>query len=91
MSSYVFFYGRECPHCHAVMPFIDRLIAGGNDIKKLEVWHSEKNADYMKSFKEIILNACGGALGVPVLVDIERGRALCGERPYNEIAAWIEG
>jgi len=40
-----FFYGEECPHCHAVMPFIQNLTQKypGVHFQLLETWHNETN------------------------------------------------
>ncbi len=40
-----FFYGEECPHCHAVMPFINNLSAKYPSVnfQLLETWHNETN------------------------------------------------
>jgi thiol-disulfide isomerase/thioredoxin len=42
-----FFYGEECPHCHAVMPFITNLTQKYPDVefRILEVWHNSTNAE----------------------------------------------
>jgi len=40
-----FFYGAECPHCHAVMPFINNLTKKYPQVnfQLLETWHNETN------------------------------------------------
>ncbi|WAC05429.1 MAG: hypothetical protein OS112_02005 [Methanoregula sp.] len=42
-----FFYGEECPHCHMVMPLVTNLSSKYPDanIRILEVWHDQANAD----------------------------------------------
>ena len=40
-----FFYGEECPHCHAVMPFINNLTQKYPSVnfQMLETWHNATN------------------------------------------------
>lgn len=40
-----FFYGEECSHCHAVMPFIQNLTKKYPTVnfQLLEIWHNEAN------------------------------------------------
>lgn len=62
-----FFYGEECIHCHAVMPFVINMTEKypGADIRILEVWHNETNQQlYQKA------NAAAGVTqyGVPEVV-----------------------
>ncbi len=83
------FHGRECPHCHAMHPIVNKLIGEGASIEKLEIWHDEGNADEMRKFSEIITKACGGDLGVPTFLDKEGNRAICGELSYIALKQWI--
>lgn len=41
-----FFYGEECPHCHAVMPLIENLTQKYPAVhfQLLETWHNQTNA-----------------------------------------------
>jgi len=91
MSKLIMFHGRECPHCRAMMPHVDRLIAEGVAIEKLEVWHDEKNADLMRSYRSVIAASCGGQLRVPTFINTEKGEAACGEMPYEKLKAWAQG
>jgi cytochrome c biogenesis protein CcdA/glutaredoxin len=40
-----FFYGKECPHCHNVMPYVESLQTKYPDVdfRILEVWHDDTN------------------------------------------------
>lgn len=83
------FYGRECPHCHAMMPLVERLEREeGLSFEKLEVWHDEENAKRIRALADVIKPACGGELGVPAFYDQRRGAALCGKQPYNVLREW---
>jgi hypothetical protein len=89
MSKLLMFHGRECPHCRAMMPIVDRLIAEtGAAVEKLEVWHDEANADRMRSYKTILAAKCGGQLRVPAFINTETSDALCGEADYEALKAW---
>ena len=89
MKTIIMFHGRECPHCQAMLLIVDKLIKEGINIEKLEVWHDEKNAKAMREYSEVIKKACGGDLGVPVFVDKENNRAICGETSYSALKEWI--
>ena len=77
------FYGEECPHCHAMMPLIDKLEKEtGVSVERLETWHDEKNA---AKLAELDKNFCGG---VPFFFNTESGKWICGEAGYDELKAW---
>ncbi|WP_372960469.1 TlpA family protein disulfide reductase [Methanoregula sp.] len=40
-----YFYGKECPHCHKIMPFVQSLQQKypAADILFLETWHNQTN------------------------------------------------
>lgn len=84
------FHGQECPHCRVMHPIVDKIIAEGGDVDKLEVWHDEANANKMRESAEIITKACGGDLAVPTFLDKEGGRAICGEMSYEDLKQWID-
>jgi len=87
----IMFYGHECPHCHAMMPYADKLAKEeGFEVRKLEVWHDEKNADAMRKHQEVITEACGGEFGVPAFIDGKGKKALCGEVTYEELKKWAK-
>ncbi len=89
MSRLIMFHGRECPHCKKMMSLVDKLIEEkGIDIEKLEVWHNEKNADKMRSYRDIITSQCGGQLRVPAFLNTETEHALCGEFEYEKLVEW---
>lgn len=88
----IMFYGAECPHCHIMMPYVDRLAKEENvEVEKLEVWHDEKNADRMRKYAGIITEASGGEFGVPAMVDEKGTKALVGEVGYEELKKWAKG
>ncbi len=90
MSHYILFHGRECPHCKKMMPLVDKLIAEeGAEIDQREVWHDEKNADLMRSYKDIIKAKCGGQLRVPTFLNAETNEVFCGEVEYEKLIKWI--
>jgi len=66
MNKRIMFWARECPHCKAMMPYVDKLEKEtGIKLEKLEIWHNEKNADLMRSYRPIIAPKCGGQLRTP--------------------------
>lgn len=77
-----FFYGEECPHCHNVMPVVDKLIEEGIEIEKRETWHNEENA---KLYEEKDTGLCGG---VPFFWNEENKQMLCGEADEATIREW---
>jgi len=49
MKRIIMFYGAECPHCHAMMPLVERLEKEEKvKVDRREVWHNERNADAMR-------------------------------------------
>lgn len=85
----IMFYGRECPHCHVMLPLADRLEKEEKiAINRLEVWHDDKNTGLMRKHRQLIEDACGGEFGVPAFMDEKGEKALCGERPYEELRDW---
>lgn len=89
MRKITLFYGKECPHCHIMLPLAEQLSKEEKvKIIKLEVWHNKKNADKMRKFQKIITAACSGALGVPVFLDELKNTAFCGESSYAKLKKW---
>jgi len=85
----IMFYGKECPHCHIMLPLADRLAEEEDiEIEKLEVWHNEENAEKMRRYKTEILKACDGVFGTPSFV--KSGQAFCGEISYEELKKWAK-
>ncbi len=89
MKKIIMFHGRECPHCAAMHPIVDRLIKEGFVFEKLEVWHNKENAQEMRNNSKIIREMCGGDLSVPTFLEKENNRAICGEMSYLELKSWI--
>jgi thiol-disulfide isomerase/thioredoxin len=91
MAKLIMFHGRECPHCRAMHPLVDRLEKeAGIVFERLEVWHDEKNADMMRSYKPVITAKCGGQLRVPTFINTETNDVACGEMAYEALKAWAE-
>lgn len=89
MSKLIMFYARECPHCKAMMPLVEKLEAETSVMfEKLEIWHDEKNADLMRSYRSIISPKCGGQLRVPTFVNTETNDVLCREVEYEKLKEW---
>lgn len=83
------FYARECPHCKAMMPLVNRLEKDmGISLERLEVWHNEKNADLMRSYRPILAPRCGGQLRTPTFFNTETNDILCGEVEYEKLKEW---
>jgi hypothetical protein len=76
-----FFYGEECSHCHNVMPLVTNLTKKypDADIRFLEVWHNQTNAQIWKA-----ANTAAGesTYGVPEV--IYGTTALVGEKEIPE-------
>ena len=83
------FYGKECPHCEAMMPLVDQLEKETRvKLVRLEVWHNDKNQRIMLRFEHVLTAACGGVLGVPTFYNTKTKKAVCGEQPYDVLKAW---
>jgi len=91
MAKLIMFHGRECPHCRAMHPLVDRLEKeAGIVLERLEVWHDEKNADLMRSYRPVIAAKCGGQMRVPTFINTETNDVTCGEMAYEALKAWAE-
>jgi len=89
MSKLIMFHGKECPHCQAMMPVVDKLEKEeGIALDKKEVWHNEKNADLMRSHRDIIEPKCGGQLRTPTFMNTETNDIVCGEVEYKKLKEW---
>jgi len=87
MKDLLFFYGIGCPHCISVENSVDKLIGEGFGIKKLEVWDNKEN-DKLMAELDVGENQCGG---IPLLINQNTGKTICGEASYKEIKNWAEG
>jgi thiol-disulfide isomerase/thioredoxin len=77
------FYGQECPHCHAMKPWIEKLEKEeGVKVEKYEVWHSEENLAKMRPLAE------GRCMGVPFYFNTETKEFICGEADYDTLKKW---
>jgi thiol-disulfide isomerase/thioredoxin len=91
MNKLVMFYARECPHCKNMMPLVDKLEKEESiKFERLEIWHNEKNADLMRSFRPVITPKCGGQLRTPTFFNTETNDALCGEVEYEKLKNWVK-
>jgi len=91
MNKLIMFHGRECPHCKKMHPLVDRLEKEtGIIIDRREVWHDEKNADLMRSKRDIISEKCGGQLRVPSFLNSETDDVICGEFEYEKLKEWAQ-
>jgi thiol-disulfide isomerase/thioredoxin len=89
MSRLIMFYARECPHCKAMMPQVEKLENEEKiSFEKLEVWHNEKNAELMRSYRPVIAPKCGGQLRTPTFLNPDTNDVLCGEVPYDQLKEW---
>jgi len=80
------FYGRECPHCFAIKPSLEKVQKDeGVEIKSYEVWHDEKNEKMMEGYAK---DRCEG---VPFLFNTETEDYVCGEEDYKRIKEWALG
>lgn len=78
-----FFYGTECPHCHVMLPIIEKLIKEGQEIQILETWHNKENARKLETFDS---GLCGG---VPFMYDTEKKTSICGAVTEKEVRDWV--
>lgn len=92
MRKVIFFHGADCPHCMRMMPIVIKLEKKlGIQVQKLEVWYNEENAEKMRKYADIIMEAAGGDLGVPAFVDVNNKEAICGEMTEGDLKKWIMG
>lgn len=89
MQKLIMFWARECPHCKHMMPLVEKLEKEEDvSFEKLEIWHNEKNADLMRSYKDVIAPKCGGQLRTPTFFNTETEDVLCGEVEYEKLKEW---
>jgi thiol-disulfide isomerase/thioredoxin len=89
MARLLMFHGRECPHCKKMMPLVERLEQETTiRFEKYEIWHDEKNADLMRSYRPVITSKCGGQLRVPTFLNVDSSDVVCGEMDYDKLKAW---
>lgn len=77
------FYGKECPHCMRMKPFLRRLEKENEvQIQSFEIWHNDENSKKMDEYDK---GLCGG---VPFFFNTDTGRYVCGETSYEELKKW---
>ncbi len=86
MKDLLFFYGTECPHCIRMEKLVDKLVVEGYTIKKVEIWHNEKNNKMMEEM-DCEPEPCGG---VPFFLNQVSGKTVCGEVTYKELKKWAD-
>ncbi len=61
------FYGEECPHCHALLEFLEPYTKRHENVNlyKYEVWHNEENAQIYQEIHELLNNKSNS---IPFLV-----------------------
>ena len=61
------FYGKECPHCHALLEFLEPYVESHSNVNlyKYEVWHNEENQVLFKDVHNLLKN---NSNGIPFLV-----------------------
>ncbi|MBI2675059.1 MAG: hypothetical protein HYX24_01275 [Candidatus Aenigmarchaeota archaeon] len=80
------FYGTECVHCREMEPLFERLREEtGLEIKRLEMWHNEGNAELFQKYDQ---GKCGG---VPFLINLKTGKWICGSATYEKLKEWAMG
>ena len=80
------FWGRECPHCIAMIPLVESLEKDlGVKVERFEVWHNEKNA---RLYSEYDKGLCGG---VPFFFNEATNEWICGEATHERLKAWAQG
>ncbi len=90
MAKLLMFHGRDCPHCKKMMPLVERFEQEtGIRFEKYEVWHDEKNADLMRSYRDDIAPKCGGQLRVPTFFNADTKDVLCGDVEYDKLKDWV--
>ena len=91
MAKLIMFHGRECPHCRRMMPLVDKLEKEeGIAFERLEVWHEERNADLMRSYKDVLAPKCGGQLVTPTFFNTKTQAVMCGEVLYETLKDWAK-
>lgn len=89
MAKLLMFHGRECPHCKKMMPLVEKIEGEtGVSFEKHEVWHDEKSAELMRSYRDVIAPKCGGQLKIPTFLNAETNDVICGEVDYEKLKAW---
>lgn len=81
MSDIIMFYGKECVHCHEMLPLIEKLEKEKKlKVEKLEIWHDSKNkAIYDK------LNTGIKCTGVPYFYNKKTKAYICGAASYENL------
>ena len=85
MGKLYFFYGTECTHCHEMDPLNLKLEKELKiKLEKVEVWHNEKNADFLRKLAE------GKCMGIPFYYNENNKNWICGNTTYDELKKWAK-
>ena len=87
MSTLLYFYGKECPHCEKMEKILDKIEENdGALFERLEVWHHKENMALLEE-----LDSDEGCGGLPYYINTDTKKWLCGEVTEDEILDLIEG
>ena len=79
----LFFYGKECPHCHEMIPLLDRLEKeAGVSVERYETWHNKEHYERLSKYDT---GTCGG---VPFMINTETQESICGSTDYEHLKSW---
>lgn len=85
-SPWYYFYSIGCTYCSKMEPFIDELIADGNEILKLDI-SEPNNKKLAAELKSEYKKGCG----TPWLINADTGNQICGYRDKKGIEEWLGG
>ena len=80
-----FYYGEECPHCHHMMPLVDKLIGEGREIQKFETWHNEEHAAMLEKADGGVVVVCRS------FSQYRHNQFICGAADEERVRAWADG
>lgn len=81
MKRLIMFHGEECPHCHKMMPLVNRLEKDKKiKVIKLEVWYDKKNSELMDKLSK------GKCQAVPYFFNEKTRKSICGSASYEKLA-----
>ena len=86
MARLIMFYGTECEHCEKMVPLVKKLEKEESvKVERIETWHNSTNK---KKFEEMDKGECGG---VPLFVNTNTGKKICGETSFEKLKTWALG
>ena len=87
------FYGRECLHCKAMLPFVEQIEKEGKGkvkFRRLELWHDKKNVRVLDKVKQKIKVSCNEQLLIPIFYYEKSRKILCGQKSYDDLKSWVD-